>query len=76
MPLFGLWLVFQGVQGPGIVTSGTERDLAALARQDDCVDGLDDAIVSSLGELPRRHLPDTLSEQLHDIRAAPQRLAT
>jgi phosphate:Na+ symporter len=52
--------------GPGIVMTGSERDLAALARQDDGVDRLYGAIVAYLGELSKRHLTDDQSEQLHD----------
>ena len=52
--------------GPQIVMKGTEQELEQLARQDDGVDALHDAIVAYLGELSSESLTPEQSELLHD----------
>jgi len=52
--------------GPGIVMTGTQRDLENLERQDDGVDTLHDSIIAYLGELSTKQLTQEQSELLHD----------
>ena len=55
--------------GPRIVMSGTLQELEQLARQDDGVDALHDAIVAYLGSLSTESLTPEQSELLHDYLA-------
>jgi phosphate:Na+ symporter len=52
--------------GPRIVMVGSALDLDGLARRDDSVDALHDAIVSYLGELSKGKVTHQQSELLHD----------
>lgn len=55
--------------GPKIVMSGTQQELDQLAREDDGVDALHDAIVAYLGSLSSESLTPEQSELLHDYLA-------
>jgi phosphate:Na+ symporter len=52
--------------GPLIVMTGSEADLRGLAKQDDGVDALHDAILAYLGELSKGHVTHQQSELLYD----------
>ncbi len=52
--------------GPQIVMTGSGLDLEHLARQDDGVDALYDAILAYLGELSKQRVTQQQSELLHD----------
>jgi phosphate:Na+ symporter len=52
--------------GPGIVMTGSQMDLDRLAKQDDRVDALHEAILSYLGDLSKGKVTQEQSELLHD----------
>ncbi|MFH1739194.1 MAG: Na/Pi cotransporter family protein [bacterium] len=62
----GEWALRMVREAPQTVLLGRKEDLAMVAKMDDDVDALHEAIITFMGRLSRKELTDAQAERLHD----------